>query len=36
MQFARSKAILFEKVKYCTICANDKSQADYFMLPPAI
>ena len=29
---ARSKAILFEKVKYCTVCANDKSQASYCML----
>ena len=34
--FAHSKAILFEKVKYCTVCANDKWQASYCMLPPII
>ena len=32
--FARSRAILFEKVKCYTLCANDKWQASHCMLPP--
>ena len=34
--FTRFKAILFERVKYCTLCANDKWQANYCTLPPTI
>ena len=34
--FARSKAVLFENLKYCTVFANDKWQASYCMLGPTI